>query len=107
MKNSLFNINTVVPTEIQLQTLKFPYVHVQHSTLGGIENVAILLTISLDPKHTWSNGILQNSRYAMIHIDNDGRVEQFSGHQISLRKFTAKNMAQVIDKINRIKVVQR
>ncbi len=107
MKNSLFSINTIVPTEIQLQTLKFPYVHVQHSTLGGAENVAILLTISLDPKHTWANGILHNSRYAMIHIDNDGRVEQFSGYQIKLRKFTAKNMAQVIDKINNIKETHR
>lgn len=107
MRNSLFNINTVVPTEIQLHTLKFPYVGVGHSTLGGIENVSIFVTISLDPRHAWANGILENSRYARIHVHNDGTVEQISGYQLKLRKFTAKNMAQVIDKINQIKETHR
>jgi hypothetical protein len=100
----LFNINDVNMIELQLQTLKFPYVHVQHSTLGGSENVSILLTISLSPKHEWNNGILQNSKYAKIHIHNNGLTEQFSGYQLKLRKFTAKNVAEIIKKINDIKV---
>lgn len=99
----IFDVGNVAMVEVQLQNLRFPYVYVYHSTLGGADNVSILLTVSLDPKHTWSNGILQNSRYAQIHISNNGVVEQFSGSRLKLRKFTAKNISQIIEKINNIK----
>ena len=60
--------------------LNAPYVSVSLSTLGGQENSALMLTISLDPKEAWANGILQNSRYAHFSIDSaDNKVELFSG----------------------------
>ncbi len=76
---------------------------IQSSTLGGAENVTILVTISTTPKQLWANGILQNSKYAMFHISNNGIVEHFSGHQLKLRKFTAKTTGQIAEKINNIK----
>jgi len=55
-----------------------PYVKSYVSSLGGDKNSAVMLTISLDPKESWSNGILQNSRYGNFHIAGN-RVEHFSG----------------------------
>ena len=45
----IFDINTVeVFIHDLTNELKFPYIKMYHSALGGIENVSILLTISLD-----------------------------------------------------------
>jgi len=82
--------------------LKFPYVNAYYSTLGGEDNVSILVIVSLDPKEEWVNGILENSRYSGFHISNDGDVENFSGsYKLSkLRKFRAKSIDQIISVLN-------
>ncbi len=100
----LFDINTVETVVKQLNlTLRFPYVTVYSTSLGGAENVAIMVTISTTPKQLWTNGILENSKYAHIHIYNNGVVDHFSGHKLKLRKFTAKSVGQIVEKINNIK----
>ena len=102
----LFDINTVESVVKQINlTLRFPYVHVHTSTLGGDKNVAIFVTISSTPKQFWINGILQNSKYAKFRIDNNGSVEKFTGHQLKFRKFTAKSIGQIVEKINNIKEI--
>ena len=84
--------------------LDFPFVRVESSILGGKENVSILVTVSKDSKSEWPHGILQNSCYAQIHILNNGTVEHFAGWRLKLRKFKGKNIEQVIEKINNIKM---
>jgi len=85
--------------------LNFPYVSCQISTLGGKENISILLCISLDSKENWYNGIKENSSYYHFHISNTGIVKNFS-KQYNLkhiRKFKSKNINHLIKKLNNIK----
>ena len=87
------------------QGLKFAYVSIQTSSLGGVERPSILITISTSKRDNWANGILENSNYAKIHISHTGVVEHFSGWRLKLRKFTAKDIPHAIQKINAIKRV--
>jgi len=97
------NVENVI--QILEEELKFPFVRGQFSTLGGNERVSILLRISKDHPDKWYNGIFNNSRYAQLHIDKFGTVEQFAGHQLKLRKFTAKSISHMMTKINDIKEI--
>ena len=104
---SLFDYESVEDAKVQLKDgLDFPYVGVRSSILGGKEDVSILVTISKDPESEWANHILQNSRYAKIHILRDGTVEQFVGWKLKMRKFKGKSIEHIIEKINKIKVVE-
>jgi len=72
---------------------EFPYVNGQVSTLGGEHRAAVMLTVSLDPKDSWKNGILQNSRYGQFSVDYTGAVEHFSGYGLgNMRKSKAKSV---------------
>lgn len=57
---------------------KAPYLNIYGSSLGGLARSSIMITLSLDPKSKWKNGILHNSRYSMFRLDADGTLEQFS-----------------------------
>ena len=103
----LFDYESVEDAKVQLEEgLDFPYVSVRSSILGGKEDVSILVTVSKDPESEWANHILQNSRYAKIHILRDGTVEQFVGWKLKMRKFKGKSIEHIIEKINKIKVVE-
>lgn len=80
--------------------IKAPYVNAYYSDLGGEKNVSVLLTVSLDDKSSWKYDILENSRYAKLHIYRDGTIEKFSGSLPKMRKAKAKSQQEVIDKIN-------
>ena len=104
---NLFDYESVEDAKVQLKEgLDFPYVGVRSSILGGKEDVSILVTVSKDPESEWANHILQNSRYAKIHILRDGTVEQFVGWKLKMRKFKGKSIEHVIEKINKIKVME-
>jgi len=80
-----------------------PYVSTQISRLGGPENVAIMMTISLDSKMMWHNGILQNSRYMMYHISSNGVIDQHNKSYLvkdRFRKVRVKSVTDAIDRIN-------
>lgn len=48
------------------------------ATLG--HGASVHLTISLDPRNTWENGIMENSRYARFSWDTQtSKLEMFSG----------------------------
>lgn len=85
--------------------IKAPYVHVQVSTLGGEARASAMVSVSLDPKSSWNNGIFQNSRYFQLSIDRDGTVEQFSIaprlRTKKLRRARVAGMAEAVAKINK------
>ena len=101
----LFDVKSAPGVRTKLmKALEFPYVRVQISTLCGDMNVLMHVTISKDPKNKWVHGILHNSRYAMISIENNGVVRQFAGQNLKMRGFTAKDINHMIKRINAIKV---
>jgi len=100
----LFTIDNVKNTCKQLNSgIKAPIVNATYSTLGGKQNVSILILISLDEKKDWPNGILENSRYTRLHLLNNHVLEQFTisaGFKKKLRKSRPKTIDAVIKKIN-------
>lgn len=84
-----------------------PYVAGYVSTLGGAHRASILFTVSFDPRETWVNGILENSRYGKFHWENDGTLSKISGYGTEkLRKSKAKSVADVVRKIESIAPAQ-
>jgi hypothetical protein len=78
--------------------LKAAYVASHTCRLGG--EPTVMLTVSLDARSTWPNGILQNSRYAKFSIDQDGTVEHFCGSLPKFRKVKAKDAEALVAKLN-------
>ena len=91
------NIQTLV--ERLENELPHPYISARVSTLGGVENASIMLTLGFEPHETWEHGYIENSIYAMVMIHTEGRVERFSGRGTKLRAFKAKGFDEVIDKL--------
>jgi hypothetical protein len=101
--SKLFTIDTILDN-VQLvnNSLIAPYVNTTYSTLGGVTNISMMITISLDSKENWSNGILQNSRYAKFHLSNNGRLEMFAGNTPKkMRRSIVSSMEEAIKKINK------
>jgi len=77
-----------------------PYVAGYVSTLGGAHRASILFTVSFDPRDTWANGILENSRHGKFHWENDGTLSKISGYGTEkMRKSKAKSVADVVRKV--------
>jgi len=83
--------------------IKAEYKYIQISILGGKENVALMIRLSLDKKETWEYGIFENSKYYHFHIDNYGSIENFSNsHRVKkVRKKRVKNLTEAIEYINK------
>lgn len=103
IKNSLFNIETAQDVVDRLKKeLFYAFISVSISTLGGAENVSIMLCGSTTTKENWAYGILENSDYRRFSIDNDGTVENFTTSGLDkVRKFTAKSVDDLIAKLNK------
>jgi hypothetical protein len=74
------------------------------STLGGDENVAIMIKLTLEPEKDWPNKILHNASYAMIRIATNGTMEMFAsglGKGKNMRKTKIKSAKDVVTKINK------
>ncbi len=73
------------------------------STLGGVENACIMLSLSLDKKEDWAYGIFHNSRYYQFSIDRNGTIENFtcSNKVKPIRKKTVKSLDEAIEYINK------
>lgn len=82
--------------------LQWPFVQVSLSTLGGDERASVMITVGLDPRESWSNGIFENSRYGRFSYNSDGSLEMFTGSRGTnkFRKTRANGVQQAIDKIN-------
>ena len=92
------------------QGIKVPWVYVDYSDLGsfnsgrldsgGSGNMHVIIKLSLDPKNEWTNGILQNSDWQMISIEQkSGKISSDYG-TFKFRKTNFKNSADAIKKIN-------
>lgn len=82
--------------------IKAPYTRSYASTLGGEHRATLMFVISLDPRESWANGILENSHYGKGSLDYTGVLEIFSGHG-PLRKFRktrVKSLDQAAEKLN-------
>jgi hypothetical protein len=85
---------------------RFPYVSVNHSTLGGDNTVSLLVAVSLQTPDQWAYKIFENSQCAKLIIERDGTVEKISGSKTKLRKFAGKSASDIGKKINeRLEVV--
>lgn len=96
----LFTLEEAPRITEQLQTLPVPWIKTIIDTLGGKERPRIILKLSFDPKEEWSHGIFQNSKHTLISIRNNGVVANFSGSAPRLRKFTAKSINNLMQKLN-------
>jgi len=72
------------------------------SALGGDENVAILIKVTVEPEKDWPNKILQNARFGMIRIATNGTMEMFASDRRvkNMRKTKVKSAKDVVSKIN-------
>ncbi len=98
----IFDTNTADQLVTKLEKgIKVPFLRVQKSTLGGKDKPSVLVTISLDPKESWANGIFENSRYMRFHVTLPNVIEQFNRSKIKtkFRKAKAKNLDEVVKKI--------
>ena len=95
-----------------------PYLDdIGYSTLGGEHRISILGKLSIDPKKEWPNGILQNSRWALIHFQPDGtldtiRMSGWTSYEQRkkvpiLRKSINKSLKQAIDRMGKYFTVVR
>lgn len=99
----LFDVNDAPAFAKEIEKkVKVPYISTQTSTLGGPENVSILLRVSLDDPKEWYNGIFHNSRYFQMHITRPNVIELFTkNHTLpKFRKARAKSKDDIIKKIN-------
>jgi hypothetical protein len=92
VSGSVFTIDTAKKTtELMTKVLKKVSPDIQsgqiyHSSLGGADRVSIVGKFSLDPKKTWSNNILENSRFVTFYLENDGTLEvNVNGYPSSMR----------------------
>lgn len=96
----MFNIDNVKEfMQVIKDNLIFPYVNINYSTLGGNDNISILLIVSLDNKSIWINNILENSRYIKLYIDNKGYCEYVSG-SIKIIKLQFSTAFDLVNKLN-------
>ena len=121
-KEPLWNKDTVKDALRQIKKgLKVPYA--DGLDLGALsrrdEYPSIVGKVSLDPKNKWPHGILQNSRWALVHIDADGTVDtiRMNGYRMGkdangkkvpiLRKSKNKSVRQLIDRLGKYFTVIR
>ena len=100
----LFNIDNIQDVKKKLfDNIDFDYKYIQHSTLGGKENIAILINVSKDKRENWYNDIYQNSNFANFYLDNKGNLELFSKHyqMPKFRKAKNKSINDVILKLEK------
>lgn len=77
-----------------------PLIKVQRSTLGGEQNASLMILVVLDDKSTWTNGIMENARYARFSIHKD-RIESFSNSTgLHFRAGKIKSIEHAAQKIN-------
>ena len=52
-----------------------PHCEYHLSIIGGRHRPTLFFRVSLDPRESWTNGIVQNSRFVHFSVDHDGRVD--------------------------------
>jgi hypothetical protein len=105
-KTTYFDVKTAEEWKKDiLKGIKAPHVRVNISTLGGDEDVSIMIKFSLDEDADKSDVAWHNSRKAHLSIQRDGTLAMsvYANHKIpikALRKSKIKSAKDVIKKIN-------
>ena len=77
--------------------LKFPYVNLRLGSLGGN---GLYILVSFDKEGDWINGIVENSRYLRLCVDE--KIEHFAGCGVkNFRKCKYKDVDDLIRKLNK------
>ena len=113
-KEPLWDKDSVKNVIKQIQKgIKVPYA--DGLGLGALsrrdEHPSIIGKISLDPKKSWPNGYIENSRWALVRIEADGtidtvRMNGYSDYKTRkkvpvLRKSKNKDLRQIIDRLGK------
>lgn len=95
--------------DIQEAFSGFPYFggyisHLDSNPSQGIERPSVMITVSLDPRESWKNGILENSRYAKVAFHNievdKVQIEHFSGHGMKkIRSAKVEGLTKIMRKV--------
>lgn len=98
----IFDVTTAPEAVAAIKSgVRAPVVSAQISTLGGPEHVTIMILVCLEPRESWVNGILENSRYARFSLEKNGTMEYFSGRTgVKFRKTRAKSIEDAVAKLN-------
>lgn len=100
----VFDVVTAEEWRVRLNAgIGAPVVSVRPSVLGGPDRISLMLMVALDERSSWPNGILENSRYFRIRLDNDGVMEMFSGwvgKAKALRKTRVRSADEAVAKLN-------
>ena len=84
--------------------IKAPVVNVEISTLGGDEEVSILVKFSVDKEASKGGTSWFNSRFANLSVERDGTLEMSQASRKfetkKLRKSKIKSAKDVVKKIN-------
>ena len=91
------------------QGVKAPVVNATSSPLGGMERPSILITVILQPKDEWANGIVHNAKYVRFHLNFTGTLEQVASNQVKqrMRKTRVDSVEEAIEDINRFLQAER
>jgi hypothetical protein len=96
-------VENLVPQINELGNEFFPHFKTTISKLGGENRASILISLSLDKKDDWPNGVFENSMYTRFYISKgtkkDFEVEQFSRHY-NFKKIRKAQTNDVIDRLN-------
>ncbi len=103
--NPLSPMETAESLKSMIDAVDAPFVKSYISTLGGKDRPSVMVTISFDPRGTWANGILENSRYTKMSFNIDGRTgvndaEYVSGSE-KFRKFKFATPADAMTKLRK------
>lgn len=81
--------------------IQAPFVQFSNIDLTG-DGGTVFISVSLDGKNTWANGIFQNSRFLKLKVDG-GKVSCISksGRLPTFRKSKASNPEETVERINR------
>lgn len=86
---------------------KASFVNANVMKLGGAGRHSIAISMSLDSRENWKNGIFENSRSGKFMLNHDGSLEHISGSFVKypakykFRKATVKSVDDAIAKLNK------
>jgi hypothetical protein len=98
--NNLYDASSVNEFVKKMNSIYAPYVNGTYITLGSRNNPVVFVSVSLDKRPNWKNGMLEKSHYAKFRIESNGRIEKVSGNLPNFKKTIVSTSDEAVDKIN-------
>lgn len=93
-------LETATAIKAAVEKIEVPFIRAQVSKLGGVERASTVVTVSLDPRESWTNGILENSRYSHFALYADGTMVQLGSYRVA--KFRRARFTSVENAVARL-----